>query len=146
MLVLLWEPDGTSWSLQRVGAVAFRCRHAPASELTRPTCGTPEALLTPLRGWTGTRQSLVPTPGVDGRISASEPVVFAPELFLRHACSAVFPDGLVASVPERLPEGSFQLEVGGLLAPDRFQQISLQFNADGRLIRWERRCFQPPNP
>ncbi len=146
MLVLLWEPDGTSWSLQRVGAVAFRCRHAPASELTRPTCGTPEALLAPLRGWTGTRQSLVPTPGVDGRISASEPVVFAPELFLRHACSAVFPDGLVASVPERLPEGSFQLEVGGLLAPDRFQQISLQFNADGRLIRWERRCFQPPNP
>ncbi|MGB1776402.1 MAG: hypothetical protein ACPHGV_08705 [Synechococcus sp.] len=145
MLVLLWEPDGASWSLQRVGAVAFRCRHAAARDPDRPTCGTPEALLAPLRGWTGTLQSVVPTPGAAGQVTAAQPVVFAPESFLRHPCSAVFPDGLVASIPERLPEGPFQLEIGALLAPDLFQQISIQVNAAGQLTCWERRRFQPPS-
>lgn len=147
MLVLLWEPDGASWTLQRVGAVAFRCRHTAELEPERPMCGTPEALLAPLRGWTGTLQSLVPTPGADGQViasqSGSQSVVFVPEALLRHTCSAVFPDGLVTSVPERLPERAFQLEVGALLAPDLFQQISIRFNAAGQLTCWERRWFQP---
>ena len=52
------------------------------------------------------------------------------------------PDGLVFSVPEELPGGAFQLEIGGLLSAELFQQISIQVDADGRLITWERRRFQ----
>ena len=144
MLVLIWEPNGASWPLQRVGAVAFRCRDAVQAEGERPTCGTPADLFDALRGWSGTRQVFVPTPGVDGQLNDPQPVVFSPELWRRNRCSAVLSDGLVFSVPDQLPEGAFQLEVGGLLAPDLFQHISIVFNAEGRLTAWEHCCFQPP--
>ena len=144
MLVLIWEPNGPLWSLQRVGAVAFRCRHALEPEGDRPKCGTPSDLLDALRGWNGTRYVFVPRPGVDGQLNALQPVVFSPKFLLRNRCSAVVSDGLVFSVPDPLPDGAFQLEVGGLLAPDLYQQISILFNADGRLTAWEQCCFRPP--
>ena len=52
-------------------------------------------------------------------------------------------DGLVFSVPEQVPEGAFQLQIGARLAADLFQQISILFDAEGRLTAWERRRFQP---
>ena len=128
MLVLIWQPNGASWRLHRVGAVAFRCRHAVQAEGVRPTYEKLADLLDALRGWSGTRQVFVPTPGVDGQLDDPQPVVLSPELWFRNRCSAVLSDGLVFSVPDQLPEGAFQLEVGGLLAPDLFQHISIVFN------------------
>lgn len=143
MLVLLWEPHDDAWRLQAVGAVAFRCRDAADLEPERPTCGTPEALLEPLRGWSGYAESLRPQPGVMARASDPQSVVFEPDQLLRHDCSAVMPDGLVFSVPECLPDAAFTLEIGARLGADRFQQVSIRFDADGRLLRWDRSSFQP---
>jgi len=143
MLVLLWEPRDGAWWLQAVGAVAFRCRDAADLEPERPTCGTPEALLEPLRGWSGQAESLRPQPGVMARASDPRPVVFEPDQLLRHDCSAVMPDGLVFSAPERLPDSAFTLEIGARLAADRFQRVSIRFDADGGLLQWERSSFQP---
>lgn len=53
------------------------------------------------------------------------------------------PDGLLFSVPSVLPEGAFNLETGGRLAADLFQQISIRFDALGDLTSWERCCFRP---
>jgi hypothetical protein len=50
-------------------------------------------------------------------------------------------DGLVFSVPEYLPDGSFRLEIGGLLGVGLFQQLSIVFDANSRLTAWERRRF-----
>ena len=52
------------------------------------------------------------------------------------------PDGLVFSVPEHLPEGDFQMEIGGLLAAGLFQQLSIVFDANSCLTAWERRLYQ----
>ena len=141
MLVLIWEPVGTHWRLQLVGAVAFRCRYCPEPEPERPASGTPEAMLAPLRGWSGTTETFRPQPGCIGRVSAPQPSVFVPEQFQRHERTAVMPDGLVFSVPEHLPEGAFQLEIGGLLGVGLFQQLTIAFDACGRLTGWERRRF-----
>ena len=84
MLVMLWEPRDGAWWLQAVGAVAFRCRDAAALEPERPTCGTPEALLEPVRGWSGQAESLRPQPGVMARVSDPRSVVFEPDQLLRH--------------------------------------------------------------
>ena len=143
MLVLMWELVDAQWLLQTVGAVAFRCLNATKLESQRPTCGTPETLLQPLRGWPGQCEILHPQSGVNGWITAPVPVVFDPEQLLGPSCSAVMPDGLVFSVPEQLPSRAFRLEVGGLLGTDLFQQISIVLDASGRLNRWERRRFQP---
>ncbi|WP_255476987.1 hypothetical protein [Synechococcus sp. A15-60] len=143
MLVLLWEPHDDAWRLQAVGAVAFRCRDAADLEPERPTCGTPEALLEPLRGWSGYAESLRPQPGVMARASDPQSVVFEPDQLLRHDCSAVMPDGLAFSVPECLPDAAFTLEIGARLGADRFQHVSIRFDADGRLLRWDRSSFQP---
>ena len=143
MLVLIWEWLDARWLLQTVGAVAFRCRDATSLEPERPTCGTPEALLEPLRGWQGQCETLQPLPGVSGRITAPVPVVFDPQQVLHQSCSAVMPDGLVFSAPEQLPDQAFQLHIGGLLGSGLFQQISIVFDAAGRLKAWERRRFQP---
>ena len=143
MLVLLWEPRGNAWRLETVGAVAFRCRDAVDLEPERPTCRTPKALLEPLRGWPGQAELLRPQPGVMSRASDPRSVVFEPEQLLRHDCCAVMPDGLVFSVPECLPDTAFTLEIGARLAVDWFQQVSIRFGADGRLLQWERISFQP---
>lgn len=143
MLVLIWTRSSDQWLLKLAGAVGFRCHDADIQEPERPTCGTPNALLEPLRGWRGSMQRLTPTVGVDAQPSAQEPLQFDPEQLLIHSCSVVMPDGLVFSVPEQLPRGEFRLEVGGLLGPDLFQQVSILFNPSGELTAWERRRFQP---
>ena len=142
MLVLIWEPVWTCWRLQLVGAVGFRCRNASASEPERPAFRTPEAMLAPLQGWCGTTETFRPQPGCMGRVSEPQPSVFVPAQFLRHQQAAVMPDGLVFSVPEHLPEGAFQLEIGALLSVGLFQQLSIVFDETGRLTAWERSRFQ----
>ena len=142
MLVLIWEPVGTRWRLQLVGAVGFRCRNASVPEPERPAPRSAEAMLAPLRGWSGVAETFRPQPGCIGQVSAPQPSVFVPEQFMRHERSAVMPDGLVFSVPEHLPEGAFQLEIGGLLGAGLFQQLSIGFDANSRLKAWERRRFQ----
>ena len=123
--------------------MGFRCLDAVVHEPERPTCGTPSALLEPLRGWPGSIQRLIPAVGVQVQASDPEPLQFAPEQLMIHPCSVVMPDGLVFSVPEQLPHGNFRLEVGGLLGAEIFQQVSILFNASGELTAWERRRFQP---
>lgn len=143
MLVLIWMRSSDQWLLKLAGAVGFRCQDAQIHEPERPTCGTPNALLEPLRGWCGSKQRLIPKVGVHAQASVPEPLQFDPEQLLIHPCSVVMPDGMVFSVPEQLPRGEFRLEVGGLLGPELFQQVSIVFNASGQLAAWERRRFQP---
>ena len=98
-------------------------------------------MLAPLRGWSGVAETFRPQPGCIGQVSAAQPSVFVPDQFMRHEKTAVMPDGLVFSVPEHLPEGAFQLEIGGLLGVGLFQQLSIVFDADSRLTAWERRRY-----
>ena len=143
MLVLIWLRRDDHWLLHFGGAVGFRCLNAATREPERPTCGTANALLEPLRGWRGSIERLLPRTGVEAQASAPEPLRFEPEQLLIHSCSVAMPDGLVFSVPEQLPPGEFRLEVGGLLGPELLQQVSILFNGSGELTAWERRRFQP---
>ena len=166
MLVLLWgrrdSSDGPRWRLDAVAAVAFRCSLGASADPPRPhPCqlegsadpadpgqsggsGGAMALLDGQRGWSGVLETLVsgewpiePPPP-----QPCEP--FAPEAFAQHPLTAAFADGLVCSVPEWLPrQQPFSLQVGCRLAPDRFDQISLRLDAEGRLSAWERRRFRP---
>ena len=142
MLVLIWEPIDHHWRLQVVGAVGFRCLQGQSVEPERPICASPEALLEPLRGWQGSSERLTPSEAIQGQPSAPQPVVFDPEQLLRHDCSAVMADGLVFSVPEQLPNAAFRLEIGGLLGPALFQQVSVLFDSAGTLTAWQRSTFQ----
>ena len=141
MLVLIWEPVGTRWRLQLVGTVGFRCRMAPAPEPERPAFRTAEAMLAPLQGCSGVAETFRPQPGCIGQVSTPQPTVFIPDQFMRYERTAVTQAGLIFSVPEYLPEGSFQLEIGGLLGVGLFQQLSILFDANSRLSAWERRRF-----
>ena len=143
MLVLLWEPLDCRWRLQRVGAVGFRCLNSSDREPDRPACGTPEALLAAVQGWSGERQMLRPQAGVNGQAEDAAPMVFEPSQLLQNDCSVVMPDGLVFSVPSEIPEQPFSLEIGGRLGAALFQQISIHFDGSGQLMAWERRRFQP---
>ena len=143
MLVLLWEPFDGRWRLQRVGSVGFRCLKSPDPEPDRSTCGTPEALLTPVQGWSGDRQMLRPQAGVNGQSEEASSLVFDPGQLLHNDCSAVMPDGLVFSAPSEIPEQPFSLEIGGRLGAALFQQVSIHFDASGQLMAWERRRFRP---
>ena len=143
MLVLLWEPLDGHWRLQRVGVVGFRCLNSSDSEPDRPECGTLEALLAPVQGWSGDRQMLRPQAGVNGQAEDAAPLVFDPSQLLHNNCSAVMPDSLVFSVPSEIPEQPFSLEIGGRLGAALFQQISIHFDASGQLMAWERRRFRP---
>ena len=143
MLVLIWEPVAGDWCLQSIGAVGFRCRNVVHVEPERRMWSTAESLLESMRGWPGRVETFAPSPGNSGWVSEPRTGVFAPDQFLRHGCSAAMPDGLVFSVPEQLPKAAFQLEIGGLLGAELFQQISILFDADGLLTAWERRRFKP---
>jgi len=147
MLVLLWgrsEGATAAWRLDAVGAVPFRCSLSPNPEPPRP-CPSAAALLEQARGWPGQLESLEPgawpehdpTPIPCGR--------FDPEAFACHPLTAAFADGLVCSVPELLPSGAFALQVGCLLSPQHFTQVSLLFDAQQQLSRWELRRFQRGN-
>jgi hypothetical protein len=52
-------------------------------------------------------------------------------------------DRLVFAVPQELPARAFRLETGCLVTPLLFQQLSLCFDAEQRLVRIERRRFSP---
>ena len=52
------------------------------------------------------------------------------------------PAGLIFSVPEYLPDGAYQLEIGCLHTVELFQQLSIVFDANGSLTTWERRRFR----
>lgn len=141
MLVLIWEPVGTRWRLQLVGAVGFRCRKTSAPEPKRPVSMPPKAMLTSVEGWTSEAETFRPQPGCIGQVCAAQPSVFVPEQFMRHEQTAVMPAGLIFSVPEYLPDGPYQLEVGCLHTAGLFQQLSIVFDANGHLTSWERRRF-----
>jgi hypothetical protein len=141
MLVLIWEPVGTRWRLQLVGAVGFRCRKTSAPEPEHPEFRTAEAMLAPLQGCSGVEETFRPQPGCIGQVSTPQPTVFVPDQFMRHDKTAVMQGGLIFSVPEYLPDGCFQLEIGGLLSVGLFQQLSIVFDANSRLAAWERRKF-----
>lgn len=161
MLVLLWgrreggvsgasensragvaDGEACRWRLDAVGAVPFRCSLAEHPDPPRPTPAGAGTLLEPMRGWRGWLETLVPGdwPADPPPPQPCEP--FAPEAFALHPLTAAFADGLVCSVPEWLPAGAFQLQVGCSTAPDAFQQLSLHFEANGELSRWERRRFR----
>ena len=141
MLVLIWEPVGTRWRLQLVGAVGFRCRKTSAPEPKRPVSMPPKAMLTSVEGWTSEAETFRPQPGCIGQVCAAQPSVFVPEQFMRHEQTAVMPAGLIFSVPEYLPDGPYQLEVGCLHTAGLFQRLSIVFDANGHLTSWERRRF-----
>ena len=141
MLVLIWELVGTRWRLQLVGAVGFRCRKTSAPEPKRPVSMPPKAMLTSVEGWTSEAETFRPQPGCIGQVCAAQPSVFVPEQFMRHEQTAVMPAGLIFSVPEYLPDGAYQLEVGCLHTAGLFQQLSIVFDANGHLTSWERRRF-----
>ena len=142
MLVLLWKPEGSHWLLNAVGAVAFRCQLSEELEPARLQASSIEALLGPLDGWHGGMERFHPQPGLAGRASEPQPVVWNPQPFLQAERRGVFADGLVCGVPERLPSGRFRLDVG-CLQPRRFQQLSILFDAHRRLECWERCSFRP---
>ena len=141
MLVLIWEPVGTRWRLQLVGAVGFRCQKAPAPEPERPVFMTAEEMLAPLMGCSGVAETLRPQPGCISQVSAPQPSVFVTDQFMRHEITTVMQDALVFSVPEYLPKGAFQLEIGGLLDVGLFHQLSIVFDTSGRLTTWVHRRF-----
>ena len=141
MLVLIWEPMGTRWRLQLVGAVDFRCRKTSLAEPERPASTPPEAMLATLEGWSSLAETFQPQPGCIGRVSSLEPSAFVPEHFMRHERTAAMPAGLIFSVPEYLPDGAYQLEIGCLHTVELFQQLSIVFDANGHLTAWERRRF-----
>jgi hypothetical protein len=153
MLVLLWGREGPEgqdtaggrWRLQAVGAVAFRCSLAAPSDPPRSNPRQALALLSSQRGWPGQREWLKPGPWPTDPPPPKACDPFAPEAFALHPLTAAFVDGLVCSVPEWLPDEAFTLQVGCRLSAERFDQISLRFSPDGRLERWERRCFRPGN-
>ena len=141
MLVLIWEPMGTRWRLQLVGAVDFRCRKTSLAEQERPASTPPEAMLATLKGCSSMAETFQPQPGCIGRVSSLQPSAFVPEHFMRHERTATMPAGLIFSVPEYLPDGAYQLEIGCLHTVELFQQLSIMFDANGHLTAWERRRF-----
>jgi hypothetical protein len=146
MLVLLWgrrdDPRGSvRWQLDAVGAVPFRCRLGRDPDPPRPAPAAAEAMLEEQRGWSGRIETLVPGQWPSDPAAPEACAAFSPESFSVHPITAAFADRLLCSVPEYLPEGSFRLEVGCRIAPDRFDQLSLHIGGDGRLQRWERRRF-----
>ena len=127
MLVLLWDRGPDGWLLSAVAAVPFRCQLGSPIEPPRPPLAAAE-LLARVEGWSGSEERLQPGhwPSEDPHPCASQP--FERSRFLAGDCSVALADRLVFSVPERLPDGAFRLEVGCLLTPQRFHRISLEFN------------------
>jgi hypothetical protein len=145
MLVLLWGradgAGGAEWRLDAVGAVPFRCSLSPDHEPPRPTPSA-AALLEQPRGWPGQLESLEPGAWPHHNPTPQACDRFDPQAFACHPLTAAFADGLVCSVPEQLPNGAFALQVGCLLSPQHFTQVSLLFDAQQQLSRWELRRFR----
>ena len=143
MLVLLWgQTEAGIWRLDAVGAVPFRCGLSPNPEPPRPTASA-AALLEQPRGWPGQLERLAPGAWADHDPTPQACERFDPQAFACHPLTAAFADGLVCSVPEQLPGGAFALQVGCLLSPQQFTQVSLHFDSQQQLSRWELRRFAP---
>jgi hypothetical protein len=134
---------GGGWRLDSLAAVAFRCALSAPPDPPRAQLPVAQELLEQQRGWPGVQEVLVA-----GEWPADPPPAqpcggFQPERFVqRGGLTAGFADGLVCSVPEWLPQGAFRLEVGCRVGAAMFQQLSLRIDAAGRLLQWQRRCFQ----
>ncbi|WP_043368577.1 hypothetical protein [Cyanobium sp. PCC 7001] len=148
MLVALWLPQpgapqgARPWRLDQLAVTPFRCSLGP-QDPPRPAVDHPQEFLEPLSGWVGERERLQPGrwPEHDEPAEACE--TFEPAGFNAAGLAAGFADGLVACLPEWLPEAAFTLEVGALLEPHLFTRITLRFNAAGQLEAWERRRYRP---
>ena len=68
---------------------------------------------------------------------------FDPEAFSAAGPCVALADRLVFAVPDVLPDGAFRLEAGCLLSPQQFTQVSLHFDSQQQLSRWELRRFAP---
>lgn len=148
MLVLLYGPHGSGegqrWQLDAVAAVAFRCSLTSPADPQRPAAGDWDRLLAEQEGWPGSLERLEPHRWPAEHPPAEPCAPFQPAHFALHPCTAGFADGLVCSVPELLPAGSFVLQVGCRLDPHTFHQLSLRFGTDQRLAAWELRRFRRP--
>ncbi|MCT0199888.1 hypothetical protein KQ313_09375 [Synechococcus sp. CS-1325] len=142
MLVLLYEPCGSLWRLQTLGVVPFRCSLAAVVDPERPPRGDARQHLAELEGWPGQIERLLPGqwPAEDPEPQACEP--FRAAAFRNGNPVAGFDDGLLCSLPELLPAGAFQLQVGCRLSEGCFDQLSLGYDSEQRLTAWERRRFQ----
>jgi len=49
----------------------------------------------------------------------------------------------LCSLPERLPEGPFDLNFGCLLNPRNFVHLMIEYNENHQLVRWVERRYQP---
>lgn len=141
MLVLLWALDPDGWHLSSVGAVPFRCQLSSPLDPARPPLDAAE-LLALVEGWPGSEESLEPGQWPDQDPEPTPTAPFSRSDFIAGDCTMALADRLVFSVPERLPGGAFRLEVGCLLTPERFHQISLLFNPEQRLERIRLRRFR----
>ncbi|MEB3263110.1 MAG: hypothetical protein VKJ66_01925 [Synechococcus sp.] len=149
MLVLLYGPrvgeTGVRWWLDAVAAVPFRCRqHHGREDPPRPSAADWQPLLAEQEGWSGQLERLEPHRWPEGDPEPRPCEPFSASAFATQPLTAGFADGLVCSVPERLPTAAFTLQVGCRLGPDRFHQVSLVFDAEQCLRAWELRRYRRP--
>ena len=141
MLVLLWDRQ-SAWRLSAVAAVAFRCALSEPVEPARSPLRA-DQLLAAVEGWPGNAEILQPGQWPDHDPDPQPAAPFDPAVFSAAGPCVALADQLVFAVPDVLPDGAFRLEAGCLLSPQLFQQISLGFNAEQRLVGIERRRFSP---
>lgn len=141
MLVLLWDPAPEGWQLSAVAAVPFRCQLSSAIEPSRPPLSAAE-LLALVEGWPGSEETLQPGHWPEQDPEPAPTAAFASSAFATGDRTVALADRLVFSVPEQLPAGAFRLEVGCLLTPQRFHQISLVFNPAQQLEQIRLRRFR----
>jgi hypothetical protein len=117
---------------------------APEPDPPRPAASDWPALLGEQEGWPGELERLEPMrwPAVDPAPQPCEP--FRSSRFSRNTLTAGFDDGLVCSLPDQLPQGAFELQVGCRLDADHFRQVSLIYDTQQRLTAWELRRFRRP--
>lgn len=147
MLVALWLPQSQApagarpWRLDQLAVTPFRC-NLGALDPGRPAVENAPEQLQRLRGWPGEQERLEPGRWPEQDQPGQPCAPLDPGEFLACGLTAGFADGLIASLPEWLPQGPFSLEVGCLLSPDRFTRISVLFNPAGQLQAWERRRYR----
>ena len=146
MLVLLWDRQSEAstppWRLCAVAAVAFRCTLSEPVEPPRASLSA-EQLLAAVRGWSGSEESLLPGQWSEHDPEPQPTEPFNPPSFAAAGQAVALADRLVFAVPQELPARAFRLETGCLVTPLLFQQLSLCFDAEQRLVRIERRRFSP---
>ena len=131
--------------LESVGIAAFRCQLGCAIG-ERPRIDGPAALAARLRGWQGQRLSFGPSTPLDETRRPCGPfdlAAFAPR---PGAVTASFPDNIVLSAPEVVPDSEpFEIRAGCLQTDDLFKLVTVSFAAGGNLLAWTFDEFRPPN-